>query len=280
MKGLLTIILAIAAAAAIGTVTSVFKLPFPLPDLPDIFAYTYKYDNGGNFTAGDTTLNSSIKNLDIDWVTGSVTVEYHDEDTVIVKETSNVSLDNDTKLRWQLEGDTLTVKFAKSGARIKSNTEKHIVITLPADTEGGTAKIKNTTGEIYVKGGIWNELNTNTTTGSVSVSSDRTDKFFAKTTTGSVNADIYSAGVIDMHCTTGDIYLSAGSFDTLNASVTTGKVTAKLPEKPGFTAKLSTVTGDVRCGLTHTDSDKTYIIGDGSKSVEIKAVTGDIEITG
>ena len=278
MKGLVTIILAVAAVAAIGSVTSAFKLP--IPGFSDIFAYTYKYDDGGKYTAGDTTINAGVKNLNIDWVTGNGTVEYHDDETVLVKETSNRSLNDDTRLHLYLDGDTLYIKYAKNGARIKSDMQKDLVITLPRSVKTGLAEIDNTTGDIFVKGGTWQELDLKATTGSVNVSANMADKLNAKSTTGNVNADIQSAGAIDLHCTTGDIIIFAGSFESINAKVTTGNIRASLPEKPGFTAKLSTVTGDVSCALPHTDSDKQYVIGDGSRPIEMKAVTGDIKITG
>ena len=93
-------------------------------------------------------------------------------------------------------------------------------------------------------------------------------------------ADVRSAGSIDLKCTTGDVDLTAGSFDSLMARVTTGDIRAHLPEDPGFTAKLSATTGNVVCRLPHIDDGKIYTVGDGSRAVEMKAVTVNVKITG
>jgi len=280
MKAIVTIVLGLAALAAIGGAVFYANGAFRLPSVADIFAYTYKYDNGERFTAGNTTISVPVKNMDIDWVNGNVTVDYHDDDTVLISETSKMALDDYTRLHWCMDGDKLIVKFAKSGARIRPDLGKDIVITLPRSAVTESAVIDNTTGDIFVKGGSWSALGLSCTTGSVNLSADSVDDLTAHSTTGNVNIDVMSTGTADLHCTTGDVILVTSCFDSLKAKTTTGDIRAKLPEKLGFTATLSATTGDVSCAIPHTNSDKTYTVGDGSRTVEMKATTGNVSITG
>lgn len=277
----LILVLAVLAALTVSSMgTAIFTFGGKIPFFGNLSFQKYTYTGGGKYNVGDAELKNEVKSLDIDWVTGSVTVKYHDNDTILISETPNRPITDDLKLRWMLDGDTLTVKYANNGAHLKADMKKELVITLPRSAKTEYAVINNTTGKIIVNGGTWKELDLDTTTGDVNINADSVEKLRTETTTGSINADIVRAGTMELECTTGKINLSAGSFDSLKASVTTGSVTAKLPEAPGFIAKLSTVTGKIKCGLNHTNDGEKYIIGDGSKSVRIETVTGGIEISG
>ncbi|MBQ7990125.1 MAG: DUF4097 family beta strand repeat protein [Oscillospiraceae bacterium] len=277
MRIIIAVVIGLAAAAVIcGNLKFLFKTP----SFMEKFAFPYRYDNADAFTAGNTTISTRVKKLDIDWITGNITVRYHDEDTVLVSETSRFQLDDDTRLRWNLDDETLSIRFAKSGARLRPDLDKNIFVTLPRRAETEEAVISDTTGDIFINGGTWKVLDIHAVTGFVHISADIAEALTASSITGNVAADVRSAGSIDLKCTTGDVDLSAGSFDSLMARVTTGDIRAHLPEDPGFTAKLSATTGNVVCRLPHIDDGKIYTVGDGSRAVEMKAVTGNVTITG
>ncbi|MBP0954077.1 MAG: DUF4097 family beta strand repeat protein [Oscillospiraceae bacterium] len=272
MKALAIILTTRAAAAAAGGLLH-------LPVIGGLFSYTYRYDGGNGYTSGDACINSSINALDIDWVTGKVTVEYHDEDTVLVRETSRSSLTPETRLHWAVEGGTLKVKYAASGARISSTLQKDLTVTLPGKSGADRAVISATTGDVHIRGGSWRTLDIKDVTGSAYITADTAEVLNARCTTGDINVSVINAGSMELHCTTGDVILSADSFDSIKARSTTGDIKAELPEEPGFAAQLSATTGKVDCTIPHTNKGKTYTVGDGSKNVEMKVTTGNITLS-
>ncbi len=281
MKVFATIVLGLTALAAAGFVIYRSASALGLPFIDDLFPFNaYHYEDSGNYTPGNTTLSTQIKNIDTDWTTGNVTVLFHDEDTVQVTETSNITLTDETRLHWAVEGDTLHIRYIKNGARYRSDMNKALTITLPRSPEGINAFIDNTTGSVTVSGGTWNELTLKTTTGKVLISADTAETLKASCTTGLINAGIKSIGTADIHTTTGNIDLSADSFESLKVSATTGHITTALPEAPGFTADLSATTGKVSCELPHLADKDIYTVGDGSKKAKMHATTGNITIVG
>ena len=64
------------------------------------------YNNAEMYTAGDTEITGEIRNIDINWTSGKVTVAIHTDETVMLRESAKRSLSEDEKLQWWLDGDT------------------------------------------------------------------------------------------------------------------------------------------------------------------------------
>ena len=64
----------------------------------------FSYANADKYTIGDTEITSAVENLDIDWTSGKVNIEYHDGSGVSISEVANRSISEDEKLRWWLDG--------------------------------------------------------------------------------------------------------------------------------------------------------------------------------
>ena len=92
---------------------------------------TYFYDDFDKYIKGGATLEATIKNIEIDWVSGDVKIVKHAENTIAFNETSNKKTNDDTSMYYYLEGDTLHIKFAKSGKFQFSNLQKSLTVELP-----------------------------------------------------------------------------------------------------------------------------------------------------
>ena len=78
--------------------------------------------------------------------------------------------------------------------------------------------------------------------------------------------------------TSGNIEVSLGGIRQLEINATSGSIRAALPENPGFTARVSTTSGDVTCAIPASKEGDRYVCGDGSAKVEITATSGDVRI--
>ena len=76
--------------------------------------YTWSFADGG-YTSGGATITDAVENIEINWTSGSVTVAYHDADTVILEETGDRPIEGDDRLRWKLDGKTLVVEYNTPG---------------------------------------------------------------------------------------------------------------------------------------------------------------------
>ena len=275
------------------------------------------YANADKYTVGDTTVTSPVENLDIDWTSGPVNIEYHAGSGISVSETANKTLSEDDRLRWWLDGTTLRIRYAKSGIRFSFNLEKKLTVSLPEGTVLKQADIGTTSGDLFIPALAADDIRLNSTSGSIDAVTT-TLKLYASSTSGNVkvrqDGDI---GAVDLSSTSGSVSLDvagtaeevkAGStsgnispvlasvnkadfsstsgcfsgsvraFQELKIHTTSGKVDVKLPAEPGFTCKVDSSSGDLTTALSLAKNGNQYTCGDGSARCSIDTSSGDITL--
>ena len=257
----------------------------------------FGYASADKYTIGDTEITSTVENLDIDWTSGKVNIEYHDGSGVSVSEVANRSISEDEKLRWWLDGTTLRIKFAEPKLNIFNNLQKTLTVSLPKGIVLKTVDIDTTSADISALTMLADEIKFDTTSGDVnaiitakklSVSSTSGDLDIRQntdiktaslsSTSGTVALTVPSAEKISMESTSGDISVTVpGTVGTLNLDSTSGRIKTDIAgvEK----AKLSSTSGDITATLaTFTDLNVDATSGDVSlKLTETKGFTLDLD---
>ena len=278
--------------------------------------YTWSFADGG-FTSGNATITDEVENIDINWTSGSVTVAYHDADTVILEETSDRPIDGDDRMRWKIEGTTLVVEYNTPALFRFFSPTKALTVTLPRGKSLKKAGIIATSADIHVPELSAEEIALGSTSGDVeaavtapvvygeSTSGDvtlkvtgRTDRVKMGSTSGRLNLTLEEAEKAELGTTSGGIRLEAGkvkqadlgstsggisvkanAFEQMKISSTSGSVDAELSADPGFTAKISQTSGDFDSALALAKNGDIWFCGDGSGKLEIGTTSGDIRLT-
>ena len=273
------------------------------------------YANADKYTAGPAEVTGEVKNLEVNWTSGKVTVAYHAGNTVLLEESAKRDLSENEKMRWWLDGDTLRVQFAASGTHWNM-PEKALTITLPEGTAFEKASIQTTSADVEIPALKAEKLELGSTSGSISASAEAkdaslgstsgdvkvvftgdTDSIKAGSTSGSIGIEAGTVkkieagstsggiGITAAECeetkagsTSGNIYVTLGKLEKLSASATSGSVTAKLPAEPGFTLNADMTSGSFSSELALTKDGKQYVCGDGSGKVSIGTTSGNIRI--
>lgn len=244
----------------------------------------FTYANADKYTIGDTEITSTVENLDIDWTSGKVNIEYHDGSGVSVSEVANRSISEDEKLRWWLDGTTLRIKFAEPKLNIFNNLQKTLTVSLPKGIVLKTVDIDTTSADISALTMLADEIKFDTTSGDVnaiitaknlSVSSTSGDLDIRQntdiktaslsSTSGTVAFTVPSAEKISMESTSGDISVTVpGTVGTLNLDSTSGSIKTDIAgvEK----AKLSSTSGNI-----------TATVGSFA-DLDVKATAGDVTL--
>ena len=239
------------------------------------------FENADKYSAGDAVITDTVRNLDIDWTSGNIIFEYHDGDTVEISETSRRPLGEDRKMRWKLDGDTLRIRFAKKEQSFFSfgfNQDKTLTVTLPESIKLSDVAIDSTSGDVMIPSLTVEELTLDVVSGDIRLDVSGAEQFRVSSVSGNVEATLDDVRNAEVDTTSGDVKLGASGLEKLNISTTSGNVTAALPEDPGFTAHLDTVSGDIAYDLPLSKEGGAYVCGDGSKSVKIDTVSGNITI--
>lgn len=205
--------------------------PFPL----------YTYENAAQYTAGPVSLDADIQRLDIDWRSGSITVGYHDEDHISVTEENAPTLGSSSALHYRLDGDTLRIRFAKSGhLGTTSLRDKDLTLLLPRD-----AVLRN--------------LSIETVSADISVQNITADDFDLESVSGKLE-------LLDVHFS-----------DEMEAETVSGDVELHLADD-GFSARISTFTGTVHSDFPYSKVDNAYICGSGGPELDVETLSGNVEI--
>lgn len=260
-SAILTILLVIVLAVGLGGTWRAFGRGLGL-----------SYENADKYSVGDAVIDGAVKNLDVHWTSGDVTIAYHDGDTVELTETSKKPLSESDRLRWWLDGDTLRVQFRKPGLRLGWSLDKQLTLTLPKGAKLGTAAIELTSGDMRIPSIEASAIALESTSGDIEVAqAGSADEVSLNSTSGNIVATLFDAAKVTADTTSGNIILTqTGATDALCAQSTSGSVSATL-ERVGESAFEST-SGNVEVSITEAGTAKLS-----STSGDIRVAVGAFE---
>ena len=234
------------------------------------------YANSDKYSVGDTEFNEKIENIEIDWQSGSVSIASHSESTFLLSEKTGDGISDDFRVHWWLEGTTLHVKYAASGARMQlfGAWHKDLTLTIPeefsfddviiraasaeiniGDLSAETLDVSTASGDMDINCAA-NTIRLNSASGNVKLrQEDKADDIAVDTASGKIDVNLGCADKASFESASGKIDVTAGKVDTLTAESTSGKIFCELDAAPSE-CKLNAVSGKVTlvlpedCGFT------------------------------
>lgn len=270
--------------------------------------------SGVNSDSGESTVTDTatvpaadVREINIDWVSGSIDIHVGTGDEVTFYETSSRTLTDAQKMRYSLSSSgVLQISFREDIDNIfnwfsvdANMPSKALVVEVPASLVGqlDNLDIDNVSAQIEVNGVYGDETELNSVSGQISCADIACDKLTLSSTSGSIDCENCAADKLELNNVSGSVR-AEGDFrdvqaETVSGSVkidgrtapekisgdsVSGKITVLLPEDAGFTAKLDTVSGTLSCEFPGTLSDKKIVSGDGSGNYRFNSVSGGISI--
>ena len=115
---------------------------------PSVGLSSFRYDHAEQYTGGGAILTDAVERVEIHWLSGSVAVQAHGEDTVSFSEEANRKLTKDDCLYYRLEGTTLLIQFCRSGKWDLNGLEKDLTVLLPEELLLKDLEIDSVSAEI------------------------------------------------------------------------------------------------------------------------------------
>ena len=261
-----------------------------------------------------TVQMKDLKDLDIDWISGSVTVELTDEDMIRIQEVSDSTIREKDALRYGVSGSKLRIQACKKGY-IGQLPRKELTVYLPRSLAAGLKECEIDTVSAAVSAGDLklDELEINTVSGRVRLSNMIVEEAQVDTVSGpislldceidSLRLDSVSgkgkitgavrkvksssvSGEIDLTLTTcseikistmsGDVTLAlAATPKELQIDTTSGKTRLTLPKDASCTIDLDTMSGKLYLNDAAV-SNKMITLGDGSAVFDIDSMSGSV----
>lgn len=281
------------------------KLLFVYPD-----GDRYSYGN----TAFEEDIAEKIRVLDVAWTSGSVTIAFHDEGTILIEEVSKRDLLISEQVHWLVDGGTLFIKDCKSGAFADheaisfTKKNKDLTVTLPEALRLDGLTVVTTSG--YVETGLihadtisvstssgdsrvictgdTSSVTMFSTSGRIQLSqSGRLDALTVNTTSGGFNGTLGTLLRGSVTSASGAVSLTAEEADTLETVSTTGKIGVTVTGALGSVTGSSTSGGITvtaarslsSCRLTATSGKVTLALPeDAGFTADLRSTSGKIDL--
>ena len=241
---------------------------------------TIKYDNADSYAIGSGRTSDSIRNLEIDWISGNVEISYGKEDEIILEETSEDEITDELTMRWLVEEGTLHIKFCKAGKINVNNCDKTLKVTLPKNLKLEEAEIETVSADAKASELNVKDVNFESVSGSVEAGLYGVRSIDADSVSGDIEI-IAPEGPenVDIETTSGSVRMNLkNSAGDCEISTVSGKVTFLLPEKGNFTISYDTTSGDFDSDIEMAQKGSKYVSGKGNDRFTVDTTSGDLRI--
>ena len=217
-----------------------------------------------SYAVGNAEISGTVRNLDIEWTSGAVTVAYHSGNTVLLEEKSDKALREDEQLRWCLDGDTLRVRYMKKGFSLFRSVTKELTVTLPEGISLEDVRIEATSATLRIPAMTAEKLKLNVTSGDIFAAANAR-KVSADATSGDMELRLGGeAREIDIESTSGNTLLEAESAKAVRIKATSGTLRAAV--KTADEVEIKTTSGLIQA-----------MIGQ-AETISLKSTSGDIQL--
>lgn len=230
-------------------------------------------------TGGTASVSpDQVRNLKIEWVSGSITLQPGDTDVILIRESGTFS--EDDHMVWHQSGDTLTIQFSKAkiSVGIEFNFSKDLVITVPRDWQCEDLDITSVSAKIEVFDLTAEEIDLENVSGNCTFENCTADELTLDTVSGSI---AYQGILNTMECNTvsANCTLTTDSIpEELSLNSVSGDLILELPEDCGFSANIDSMSGSISSEFETTASKNHHTHGDGSCRITADTMSGDIII--
>ena len=240
-------------------------------------SYTIAYGNEDQYSVGAGSIPAEgISWVEIYWQAGSVTVEQGEGEAITLTESETE--EEKYELRYLVEGDQLTIRFAKAGI-YRSLPSKDLTITLPGAL--GDLVVDTVSASVEIPVLPIQGISLDTVSGKCTVAGDPTVLEWE-----SVSGELtFTGSAMEIQ---GDSVSGSAAFhltetpSRFTCDTVSGDVSLTIPGERSFEAKLNTTSGDLRCDLpTQTVGKNTlsYEANGDAAAFTVDTVSGDFTIS-
>ena len=239
-------------------------------------SYTIAYGNADQYSVGAGSIPAEgISRVEIYWQAGTVTVAQGEGEAIAFTESETE--EEKYELRYLVEGDQLTIRFAKDGI-YRSLPSKDLTLTLPGAL--GDLVVDTVSASVEIPALPIQGISLDTVSGKCTVAGDPTVLEWE-----SVSGELtFTGSAMEIQ---GDSVSGSAAFhltetpSRFTCDTVSGDVSLTIPGERSFEAKLNTTSGDLRCDLpTQTVGKNTlfYEANGDAAAFTVDTVSGDFII--
>lgn len=223
-----------------------------------------------------------IKNIDIDWVSGSIIIQ-PDENAADIT-LSETYVDN-TKYRmvYKQSGNTLKIQYCEDSITFPSfginiDFSKDLIITVPADWVCGSLEIDAASANVVVNDLTIQEVDFDGASSTCDFINCQVDQLDVDGASGDIKFS-GTLNVLDFDGASASCYLEVTNVPSrISMDGMSGDLDLTLPEDCGFTVSIDAMSSDFHSDFPTTMSGGDHIYGDGHCRISFSGMSGDLTI--
>ena len=246
------------------------------------------YSNADKYTSGDREITEEIKQIDVNWSSGSVDISRHDKNTVSISESCPDKLEDSKKVHTWVDGKKLRVQYSKSGESFMFKSyDKRLEIKIPKnmklddinfdgsssditieDMESEHIRIDVSSGDVKVSDCTAKTIDADSSSGNVTiVQKGESDSISADTSSGKVKITAEKVGKISVDTSSGKATVDVREAKNVSVDTSSGNAELSFEEKVPNRTKIDTSSGDVEISVPE----------DADFEAEVDTSSGDVD---
>lgn len=238
--------------------------------------------NGVNQTGSVGSADpAAIREIKIEWISGSVTVEPGDVQEITFLESGNGT--DKYEMVWKQSGDELVIQYSKDSSIAGfglhfGDGSKDLTVTVPRGWVCDSLELDTASTDLTVRDMIIREMEIDSASGTAKFENCTVSSLDVDTASGDVT---FTGSLNEL-----DFEAASASFtgvlenvpDKVKMDSMSGGLTLTLPEDAGFTVSLDAMSSDFSSDFPTVKKNKSYVCGDGHCKIEVSAMSGDVSI--
>ena len=222
---------------------------------------------------------SKVKDLDILWVAGNITVQPGDTEEIVFIE-SGVR-DDRYLMVWKQTGSKLTIQFCKTSTtsiNLDDSLSKDLTITVPQDWICNSLDIDAAAANVDVCDLTIRDVDMDSASGTAVFTNCAVDTIDMDTASG--DAKFYgSLRELDCDAASANFYAELTNVPTrIDMDSMSGDMDITLPADSGFSVSMDAMSGDFSSDFETSIRNGNYVHGDGACRIDFSGMSGDLNI--
>lgn len=237
---------------------------------------------GGTVSSSGTVNAEKITDIDIEWAAGTILIQTGDVDRI---EFSESGASEDHKMTWKQNGKKLTIHFSENeiafsgfGVTISDTHSKDLTITVPRKWQCGSLSIDVAYADVEIHNMAIEEIDFDGASGRCTFEDCCVDTLSVDTASGDIQ---YSGwlNVLDCDAASADCVIEVTNTPSkIDLDSASGDLELYLPEDCGFSVSLDALSSDFSSDFPTAMQNGLHVFGDGSCSITVDAMSGDVTI--
>lgn len=276
------IIFSLAILVLLSIMLGVFTFKSVLTNVKNVFSHVDPVGEEAVLEQMDIEyITPDIRNIEIDWVAGTITIQKDPYATeIVVNEFSSV----DSKHRMVLKqsGQTLKIKFSEEDLSLSvfgvDVDCKDLAITVPMNWECNSLEIDAAAAEVMVNDLDIQDFDFDGASGVCRINNCNVKKLDIDTASGDV---LFSGTLETLDCDAASADCDIEVFNvprSIKMDGMSGDLELILPPDAGFICDLDTMSGSFNSDFTFQTHDGTYVCGDGKCKINVNGMSGAVSI--